>query len=105
MDNSSIAILTDSTCDIPDDLVEHYNIQIVPQVIIWGDQQYRDRIDLQPAEFYQRLASDPVRPHSSLPSLYDFQEAYEKAISRGATELIILTVSSAMSGTFDMAKR
>src|SRR5574340_1378908 len=103
MDNSSIAILTDSTCDIPDDLVEHYNIQIVPQVIIWGDQQYRDRVDLQPHEFYQRLISDPTRPTSSQPAVSDFQEAYERTARRGAKEIIMLTVSSAMSGTYQMA--
>ncbi len=99
-----IGIITDSTCDIPENLLKQYGIIVVPQVVIWGDQQYRDRIDLQPGEFYRRLAADPVRPHSSLPSLGDFQEAYEMAISRGADELIVLTVSSAMSGTYEMAK-
>jgi len=99
-----IGIITDSTCDIPENLLEQYGIIVVPQVVIWGDEQYRDRIDLQPSEFYQRLIVDPVQPHSSLPSLHDFQEAYESAASRGADELIVLTVSSAMSGTYEMAK-
>jgi DegV family protein with EDD domain len=99
-----IEIITDSTCDIPEKLLEEYGIIVVPQVIIWGDEQYRDRIDLQPSEFYQRLSVDPVYPHSSLPGFYDFQEAYESAISRGAHALIVLTVSSAMSGTYEMAK-
>ena len=99
-----IGIIADSTCDIPENLVEQYGIVIVPQVVIWGDEQFRDRIDLQPAEFYQRLAVDSVRPHSSLPSLGDFKDAYEKATSLGANELVVLTVSSAMSGTYEMAQ-
>jgi DegV family protein with EDD domain len=99
-----IGIITDSTCDIPEQLVEQYGIIVVPQVVIWGEEQLRDRIDLQPADFYKRLAVDPTRPHSSLPSLRDFQQAYEKATSRGADELIVLTVSHAMSGTFEMAQ-
>ena len=99
-----IGIITDSTCDIPEQLVEKHGIIVVPQAVIWGEEQFRDRIDLQPAEFYTRLAVDPTRPHSSLPSLRDFQEAYDKATRQGADELIVLTVSHAMSGTFEMAQ-
>ena len=100
-----IAIVTDSTCDIPEPLVEQYGIVVVPQTVIWGDEQYRDRIDLQPGAFYRRLVADPVRPQSSLPSLSDFQHAYDAALSRGADAVIVLTVSSAMSGTYEMAQR
>lgn len=99
-----IGIITDSTCDIPEPLLEQYGIIVVPQTVIWGEEQYRDRIDMQPEAFYQRLTTDPVYPHSSLPSIKEFQAAITKAISQGASELIILTVSSAMSGTFEFAK-
>lgn len=101
---AKIGIITDSTCDIPETLLELFGIIVVPQVVIWGEEQYRDRIDLQPTEFYRRLVVDPVRPHSSLPTLIDFQEAFERAISRGADQLVVLTVSSAMSGTYEMAR-
>jgi len=98
-----IAILTDSTCDIPDDLIQQYNIQVIPQIIIWGDAQYRDRIDMQPLDFYQRLKTDPARPTSSQPAVSEFKTAYETTASRGAKEIIMLTVSAAMSGTYQMA--
>ncbi len=101
---AKIGIITDSTCDIPEALLEQYGIVVIPQVVIWGEEQYRDRIDLQPKEFYQRLVMERVKPHSSLPSPGDFQEAFERAISSGADELVILTVSSAMSGTYEMAR-
>lgn len=102
--DTMIGIITDSTCDIPENLIEQYGIIVVPQTVIWGEEQFRDRIDMQPEAFYQRLTTDPVYPHSSLPSIKEFQDAISKAISQGAGELIILTVSSAMSGTFEFAK-
>lgn len=99
-----IGIITDSTCDIPEELIEQYGIIVIPQIVIWGEEQLRDRIDLQPKEFYERLASDPVRPLSSLPALEDIQNAFQKAIQRGADQLIVPTVSSAMSGTYELVK-
>jgi fatty acid kinase fatty acid binding subunit len=99
-----IGIITDSTCDIPDDLIDRYGIIVIPQVVIWGEQQLRDRHDIQSLEFYERLLKDPVRPHSSLPAVGDIQNALHKAISSGANQLIVLTVSSAMSGTFGLVQ-
>lgn len=99
-----IGIITDSTCDIPEDLLEQYGIIVVPSVVIWSEDQYRDRVDLKPLDFYRRLKADPVLPHSSIPCIQDFQVAYENAIQRGANSLIVLTVSSAMSGTYQLAK-
>jgi DegV family protein with EDD domain len=99
-----IGVITDSTCDIPENLLEQYGIIVIPQMVIWGEQQLRDRIDLQPKEFYERLATDPVRPHSSLPSMGDIQHAFQLAIDQGATQLIVLTISSAMSGTYGLVQ-
>jgi DegV family protein with EDD domain len=99
-----IGIITDSTCDIPDELIRRYGIIVIPQMVIWGEQQLRDRIDLQPKEFYQRLETDTIRPHSSLPALGDIQDAFQEAIRRGAEQLIVFTISSAMSGTFELVK-
>ena len=100
---TAIEIITDSTCDIPDSLVQQYGIQIVPEYILWGKDQFRDRVDLQPLDFYRRLDSDPQRPTSSQASIPDFQQAYEDAATRGAAEIVVLTVSSAMSGTYQSA--
>lgn len=98
-----IEIITDSTCDIPQPLVEQYNIKIIPQIIIWGEEQFRDRVDLTPEEFYRRLETDPLRPTSSQASAADFQYLYEEAASHGAEEIVVLTVSAAMSGTYQSA--
>ena len=100
-----IGIVTDSTCDIPSELAQQHSITVVPQVLIWGDEQYRDRVDLQPGEFYQRLGADKVRPRTSLPGVYDFHAAYEQAATSGARELLVITVSSTLSGTYDNARQ
>lgn len=100
-----IAIITDSTCDIPEDIIEKYGIFVVPQYIIWDDQQFRDRVDIQPVEFYERLTTDAQRPTTAQASAGDFLTAINQAIELGATEAVILTVSSAMSGTFNNAKQ
>jgi len=98
-----IGIITDSTCDIPETLIRDYEIMVVPQLIIWGNEQYRDRIDMQPEEFYQRLVSDKQHPTSSQAGIPDFVHAYNTLIERGATQIIMITVSSAMSGTYSRA--
>jgi DegV family protein with EDD domain len=102
--DARIAIVTDSTCDIPERLIDQYGIIVVPQVVIWGTDQYLDRVDLQPAEFYRRLVTDEVQPHSSLPAQDAFQEAYQSAIGKGAQGILVLTISSAMSGTYELAR-
>ena len=98
-----IGIITDSTCDIPDELIKQYDITVIPYYVIWGNEQFRDRVDLSVVEFYERLATDPVYPSSSQASVADFKKVFEEVAARGFTEIIIVTVSSAMSGAFRMA--
>lgn len=100
-----IGIITDSTCDIPEELIEQYGITIVPQYIIWEDKQYKDRVEMSPLEFYQRLETDETRPTTSQASILDFKSVYEAQNKLGFNELIVLTISSAMSGTFQMAEK
>ncbi len=99
-----IGIVTDSTCDIPQHLLEQHGIIVVPQVLIWGDREYRDRIDIQPGEFYQRLAVDRQHPKSSQPTQSDFSSAFTNAIEHGASSIITLVLSSTLSGSIDNAK-
>jgi DegV family protein with EDD domain len=98
------AIITDSTCDIPEPLIQEYDIIIVSHVLIWGDEQYRDRLDIQPVEFYERLVTDKVRPTTAQASVGDFLAGIQKAVDKGAEGAVILTVSSAMSGAYNMAR-
>lgn len=99
-----IAIIADSTCDIPDALIERYGIIVIPHYIIWGEEQFLDRVNLQPEAFYQRLVVDELRPTTAQASAADFLDGIHKAVEQGASEALILAVSSAMSGAYEMAK-
>ncbi|HMN61849.1 MAG TPA: DegV family protein [Anaerolinea sp.] len=105
MTAQTLEIITDSTCDIPPELAQQYAITILPHVVVWGEEQFRDRVDMQPEAFYRRLVSDPRYPSTAHATHLDFLNAYRAAAERGAQEVLVLTVSSAMSGTFDAARQ
>ncbi|MGD0877407.1 MAG: DegV family protein [Anaerolineales bacterium] len=100
-----IALITDSTCDIPQGMINRYGISVIPLGVVWGDELLHDRVDLTPEEFYQRLESDPIWPTSTLPTPDEFEKVYRDAIEAGAQEIVVMTVSSAMSGTFQLAEQ
>lgn len=73
-----IHIVTDSTADIPPNLLEKYGIKVVPAIIMFGNESYKDRIDMTMEEFLQRL-KDPNSPHptTGAPSPFVYQKIYE----------------------------
>jgi DegV family protein with EDD domain len=73
-------------------------------VVVWGDEILLDRVDISPAEFYRRIATDPVLPTTTQPGPKDFERVYQEAIDQGAEEIVIFTVSSALSGTYQLAE-
>lgn len=93
------ALITDSTCDLPDRFLKKYQIQVVPLTIVWGGEQFLDGVNLGAEEFYQRLDQDPTMPTTSQPTPQQIVQAFEKARDAGAEEILIITISSAMSGT------
>jgi len=68
----TIKIVTDSTADIPSALAEELGITVVPLYVRFGDETYRDRVDITEDEFYQRLMNDPIHPNTSQPTPQDF---------------------------------
>jgi len=101
--NSRIALIVDSTTDLPHDFLKQHAIDVVPIRLIWGKEELRDQIDISSQVFYDRLTSDPIHPTTSLPSPQDFVDAIEAAKERDAEEVIILTISSGLSGTHNAA--
>jgi DegV family protein with EDD domain len=91
-----IAIVTDSTCDIPPELVEEYEITIVPLYLLWGEEQLVDGRDIDNATFYARLPHDPHHPSTSQPTPTDFVSAFEGI---EAQDVVVITLSQALSGT------
>jgi len=100
---SKIAIVTDSTSDLPKDLFEKHKIYITPLYVIWGTDQLKDQVDITSEAFYERLPTDPKHPTTSQPTPKDFLNTLEQAKADGAEEALIITISSQLSGTFESA--
>jgi DegV family protein with EDD domain len=103
MENYPLAILTDSTCDIPESLLKENAILVLPLILIWNGKVYRDRVDLSPQEFYQRLGWEAKGPTTTMPAPADFMNIFHTAVQQGAREIVMFTVSSGMSGTYQTA--
>ena len=100
-----IALVTDSTCDIPAEWLRQYEIAVVPLTIIFGDQAYLDGVELTAEQFYQRLPVERAHPSTSQPTPQAFLQAYQRAAAAGAQEILAITISSAMSGTITSARQ
>src|SRR3990172_1211716 len=101
---AKIAIVTDSTATLPKEYLEQYPIHVAPQVLIWGEQTLLDGVDIQPTEFYQRLAKDPLHPTTSQATPRAFNEIYSQLLDEGYQILSIL-VSKKLSGTIESANQ
>lgn len=100
---AKIKIATDSTSDIPKNLVQELGIEILPLTITADGKEYRDGIDITPEEFYKILDESEAIPASSCvaPGLYT--ELYEKAFEEGYTDLILTSINSKGSSTYQGA--
>lgn len=101
---SKIAIVADSTCDIPPNLLEKYGIYIVPLHLLWGQDDLLDGPDISAASFYDRLMTDPRQPTTSAPSIGEFVEVFKQAQADGAEEIVVFTLSQGMSSTYNTAQ-
>jgi len=99
---SKIALVTDSTTYMPPELVKKYNISVAPQVLIWGDQTYKDGIDIESREFFTRLKTAKVMPSTSQVAVISFQEIFQDLVEKGF-DVLALLVSSKLSGTIQSA--
>ena len=99
----TVMIAVDSTSDIPQERARSLDITIIPLLVLFGDESYRDGIDLTTDEFYKKLTTSQVTPTTSAPSIGAFQEAYEDMIRRGATGILQLCLSAKLSATYSAA--
>lgn len=95
-------VVTDSTSNIPVQLLNGNPIQILPLQVIWDHKVYKDGIDIQPKEFYERLAADKNLPSTSQTTPEEFKAAYARLIEEGY-DIISIHISSKLSGTMDSA--
>ncbi len=95
-----IRIITDSGSDLPQNYNEH--ITVLPMSIRFGDTEYRDGIDIDTTQFYEKLIESDALPSTSLVSPGAFAQAYEAAI-RSGEKVVVVTISSKLSGTYQSA--
>jgi len=97
-------VVTDSSCDLPADLVAELDIEIVPLTIRFGGEELVDRRDLSPKEFWSRCATSPVLPETAAPSAGAFEQAYRRGAEAGADGVVCITISSQLSATGQAAQ-
>jgi DegV family protein with EDD domain len=99
---SKVAVITDSTAYLPDALLKAHNISVVPQVLIWGDETFRDGVDIMPDDFYKRLETAKVMPTTSQVSIVDMKTAFERLLESNY-DILGVFISSKLSGTMQSA--
>jgi DegV family protein with EDD domain len=102
MQGSKIAVVIDSTTNLPKGMLKGLTIRSVPALIVWGKEQLRDGIDIQPREFYKRLKQSLEMPSTSQASPLAFKQIYEELLEKGF-EVLTVTCSSKLSGMYNSA--
>ncbi len=100
----TVRIVTDSSCDLPQEVADQHQITIVPLSIRFGDEEFVDRRDLTSEEFWARVKASPVLPETSAPSPGAFEEAFRAAGAEGGAGVVCITISGALSATFQAAE-
>ena len=98
----AVKIVTDSTCDISREIVDQFGITLVPAYVLFGEESFRQGIDINPTQFYARLQSSPQLPSTSQPTPRDFTEALEPLVAAG-DQVVCITVPQQLSGTYNSA--
>lgn len=99
-----ISIVTDSTAYLSPDLVDLYDIRVIPLNVIFPDRTYLDGVDIAPAEFFDQLENSSELPTTSQPSAGRFEELYRELVEEGAEAIISIHISAALSGTVSSAQ-
>jgi fatty acid kinase fatty acid binding subunit len=97
------AIVLDSTADFPEAPSRYPNFRIVPLYVLFGDESFKDYVDMTPDRFYERLQGETQTPTTSQPTPGDFLEVYEE-LAQTYEHILAITISSTLSGTFASAQ-
>jgi fatty acid kinase fatty acid binding subunit len=100
----SIRIVTDSSCDLPDAVVDEHGVRVVPLSIRFGDEEFIDREELTTAEFWARCSRQDTLPETAAPAPGQFEQTYRELIAEGATGIVVVSLSGALSATMQSAE-
>ncbi len=97
-----IRIVTDSTATLPDSMAREYGIEVVPLSVLFGQESFREGVDLSGDAFYERMRHTPQLPTTSQPAVGDFYSVYERLTANG-DQVVSVHLSSKLSGTYNAA--
>lgn len=100
----SIRIVTDSTCDLPAQIIDKFGISVIPLHIHVGNHEYLDGVDMSREEFYTKLPVFRDHPTTAVPSFQKFHAIYNSLADEGAKEILSIHISSALSAISDVAR-
>ena len=100
----TVRIVTDSSCDLPQELADSLGITIVPLSVRFGDTEYIDRTTITTDEFWAKCAQSPVLPETAAPAPGQFKKVYEDLAASGATAVVVVALSSSLSATMQSAE-
>jgi DegV family protein with EDD domain len=100
----SIRVVTDSSCDLPEAVVAEHRVPVVPLSIRFGDEELIDREQLSTAEFWARCATSPTLPETAAPAPGQFESVYRALHAEGATGIVVVSLSGALSATMQSAE-
>jgi DegV family protein with EDD domain len=100
----TIRVVTDSTCDLPASTIAKYDIKVLPLYINVGEQEFLDGIDITREEFYEKLPDFPTHPTTAVPSPLKFKAIYDALAEEGATDIISIHISEALSAMVNVAR-
>ena len=98
----TVKVVTDSGADLPSEIVEALDITVVPVYIYFGEEAYRDGIDISADELYKRLVDGPIHPTTTQPMPVDFQKVYSELCEQ-TDEIVSIHLSAKISGTYNSA--
>ncbi|MBM7096840.1 DegV family protein [Bacillus sp. H-16] len=99
---SKIAVLTDSTSYLPKDIRQEHNIAMIPLNVVFGEEEYKEELEITTEQFYEEMKSKDMLPKTSQPSIGLFEETYQR-LAQDHDEIIVVTLSSGISGTYQTA--
>jgi DegV family protein with EDD domain len=100
----SIRVVTDSACDLPQAVVDEHAITIVPLTIRFGSDEFVDREELSVGEFWRRCAQSSTLPETAAPAPGQFEQAYRNLGAQGASGVVVINLSGALSATMQSAE-
>jgi DegV family protein with EDD domain len=100
----TVRIVTDSACDLPESVATDLGIEIVPLSIRFGDTEFIDRVELTTAEFWTKAATTSALPETAAPAPGAFETVFRQAAADGATGVVVVSLSGALSATMQSAE-